>query len=181
MSGEHEIVVLVVDDDAVLAATIARQLRHLGCDSRTASGRNEALVLAKQLKPRLAVVDHVLGVGPAGLDVVRALRRVSPTTLSVIFSAYVTDDLELAAWQAGAFKCLGKDTRVDELHRIARHAPLPATPKTFQEMEHEMIDDALEQEPTVALMAKRLGVTRRGLEKKIKKLTGQSPRRSQRG
>ncbi len=177
MNGEEGIVVLVVDDDAVLAAAIARRLRHLGCDTRTASSSDEALSLAKQLKPRLAVVDQVLGSGPNGLDVVRALRRVSPTTLSVIFSAFVSDDLEFAAWRAGAFKCLGKDARVDELHRIACYPPLPAEPKTLQEMADELIDDALAQEDTVARAAKRLGISPRGLERKVKKRTGQSPRR----
>ncbi len=180
MTGEQAIVVLVVDDDAVMAATIARRLRHLGCDTHTAGGRDEALALAKQLKPRLAVVDQMLGAGPTGLDVVRGLRRVSPATLPVIFSAFVTAELQLAAWQAGAFKCLGKDAPVEELREIARHAPLPVIPKTLDEMERELFDDALEQEPTVARAAQRLGVSPRGLEKKIKKWTGQPPRQSRR-
>ena len=175
--GEHAVVVLVVDDDATMASTIARRLRHFGCEVHTAEDGRQALNLAKRLKPRLAVVDQVLGLGIQGVEIVQALRRVSPTTISVILSGHVTDTLHFQAGQAGAIACFDKETPLELLRDIALHGPRPAKPKTLEEMEQELIADALEQEDTVAKAAERLGISARGLEKKVRRWTGQSPRK----
>jgi PAS domain S-box-containing protein len=49
--------VLVVDDDAMLARTLADVLAMHGFDARTASNGKSAIAMAKELRPSVAVVD----------------------------------------------------------------------------------------------------------------------------
>src|SRR5262245_17702907 len=49
--------VLVVDDDAMLARTLADVLEMHGFEARTASDGQSAIALAKEMRPSVAVVD----------------------------------------------------------------------------------------------------------------------------
>ncbi|UCE32431.1 MAG: response regulator, partial [Burkholderiales bacterium] len=65
--------VLVCDDDRLVLATTVSGLRDAGFDVIEADNGDDAILLARQHRPRLAVLD-VRMQGKSGLDVARYLR-----------------------------------------------------------------------------------------------------------
>lgn len=75
--------ILVVDDEPALAELIDHTLRIAGFDSVTAGSRQEALTLAREHSPELALLDVMLPDG-SGFELCRQLRALLPT-MAVIF------------------------------------------------------------------------------------------------
>jgi two-component system OmpR family response regulator len=73
----------VVDDEPALAELLDRTLRVAGFDSRTAGTRRDALALAGEHQPELALIDVMLPDG-SGFELCHQLRDVLPD-LAVIF------------------------------------------------------------------------------------------------
>ena len=72
---------LIVDDNRRFAQTATEILEEDGIDVlAVAPGGNEAVRLARELRPDLALVDIDLG-GESGLDVARRLRADEPAAL----------------------------------------------------------------------------------------------------
>ncbi|MGZ4305951.1 MAG: response regulator [Solirubrobacteraceae bacterium] len=73
---------LIVDDNPRFAQTASEVLREDGIDVvAVASGSSEAVRLARELRPDLALVDIDLG-GESGLDVACRLRADEPRVLA---------------------------------------------------------------------------------------------------
>ena len=81
--------VMLVDDDPFTRMTLVTTLNSLGFfvagDVATAK---EALLLAAQTRPDVAIVDLDLGEGPTGLDVAHRLREMYPRIGLVVLSTY---------------------------------------------------------------------------------------------
>ena len=81
--------VMLVDDDPFTRMTLVTTLNSLGFfvagDVATAK---EALLLAAETRPDVAVVDLDLGEGPTGLDVAHRLREMFPRIGLVVLSTY---------------------------------------------------------------------------------------------
>jgi two-component system OmpR family response regulator len=75
--------VLVVDDEPALAELLLRTLRVAGFDVRSAGSLAEALAVAGELAPELAIVDVMLPDG-SGFDLAHLLRGPLPD-LAVVF------------------------------------------------------------------------------------------------
>jgi two-component system, OmpR family, response regulator len=75
--------ILVIDDEPALAELIDRTLRVAGFDSRTAGTRRDALAMAKEHRPELALIDVMLPDG-SGFELCHQLRDQLPD-LAVIF------------------------------------------------------------------------------------------------
>ncbi|GHO68989.1 DNA-binding response regulator [Ktedonobacter sp. SOSP1-85] len=75
--------ILVVDDEAVLAETIAYNLEQAGYHVITAADGNSALDAARSERPDLIVLDIMLP-GMDGLEVCRQLRRENKTATTPI-------------------------------------------------------------------------------------------------
>lgn len=75
--------ILVVDDEPALAELIDHTLRVAGFGSVTAGSRQEALTLAREHSPDLALLDVMLPDG-SGFELCRQLRALLPT-MAVIF------------------------------------------------------------------------------------------------
>ena len=75
--------ILVIDDEPALAELIDRTLRVAGFDSRTAGTRRDALAMAKEHQPELALIDVMLPDG-SGFELCHQLRDQLPD-LAVIF------------------------------------------------------------------------------------------------
>jgi CheY-like chemotaxis protein len=68
--------VLIVEDEALLAAELGFLVEETGCrDVGHAMTASEALSMAARLNPHLALVDVHLRDGPTGVDVARAIAR----------------------------------------------------------------------------------------------------------
>ena len=71
-SGMTEPLVLVADDDDDILLLVTTRLRRDGFDVVSASNGNEALALARERKPALAVLD----IGMPGLDGLEVLEQI---------------------------------------------------------------------------------------------------------
>ena len=76
--------ILVVDDDQQVRATIRRGLTALGYAVRDAASGEEALALIGEQKPQLVVLDYMMP-GMDGAETAREIARIDPD-LPVIFS-----------------------------------------------------------------------------------------------
>lgn len=81
--------VLVVEDNDFTRTTLCGALRgagvHVVGDTGSAA---EAIDLATELRPDVALLDLDLGRGPTGIDLASALRRAFPTIGIVILTSY---------------------------------------------------------------------------------------------
>lgn len=168
---------LLVDDDTALRRRLARAFQDRGYAVREAGGVAEALALAREESPELAVVDLRVPDGD-GFDVLRALKRIDPTTIVVMLTGYGSIANALEAVRLGAAHYLTKPADVDEL--IAAFArergedDVPRggdqTPPTLARVEWEHIQRVLTDcGGNVSEAARRLGIHRRSLQRKLSK------------
>lgn len=99
--------ILIVEDEADLAATCGRLLRRQGHMVITVGSRNEALARLADTPPALLVSDIRLPDGD-GLDVVRAATTMRPRVPAVVMTARPSESGRLAAGAAGARGYLAK-------------------------------------------------------------------------
>ena len=102
--------VLLVEDDERFRERLGRALTARGCEVRAVASVKEALAAAAQESPELAVVDLKLPVG-SGLDVVRGLHAIDPTTRIVVLTGYGSIATALESMKLGATHYLTKPQR----------------------------------------------------------------------
>lgn len=84
-----KIKVLIVEDDAFSRTTLVDALKRQGLTIVGATDNaKDALTLAQEFEPNVALCDLDLGVGPTGLDVAHALRRISPNIGIIMLTSY---------------------------------------------------------------------------------------------
>lgn len=116
MTGEgvtEEPVVLLVDDDPVFRAVMARALRSRGFRVFEAADYKDALVVLRVSAPRYAVVD-VRMAGLSGLDLLRSIREIRPSTAVLILTGSRSAELESEVARLGA-KYLPKPVDADQV------------------------------------------------------------------
>jgi DNA-binding response OmpR family regulator len=97
---ERRPLVLVADDDEDILTLVAFRLERSGCDVVKARNGDEALRLAGELVPDLAVLD-VMMPGLDGYEVTRALRRADRTReLPVILLTARAEEADVARGMA---------------------------------------------------------------------------------
>jgi len=115
--------VLIVDDHAVFAETLALALSRLDGIriSGTATTAHDALILAKEDEPDLALVDLKLpDVG--GIELTRRLRTASPRTRVIILTASTDAGSFARAVVEGVSGYLTKDAGLMEVAEAVRAA-----------------------------------------------------------
>ena len=100
--------VLVVDDDATFARTVADALVDRDVDAVVVSDPREALGLARQRRFAAAVVDLIMP-GMDGLELARELRRASPATEIVMLTGHADMHSAIEAVRGELFDYLQKD------------------------------------------------------------------------
>jgi len=108
--------ILVVDDSSLIRHLLEKQLSKKSYRVVTAGNGLEALTLANDLQPSLAVVDMVMP-GMDGLELTRKLRE-NPKTLGIKVIALTTDHFEgslLQAFHAGVDDYMNKPLSFPEL------------------------------------------------------------------
>jgi two-component system response regulator RegA len=169
--------ILLVDDDATFRTRLARAFAERGFAVREAAGERAAEALARAESPELAVVDLRIADGD-GLAVVRALRAIDATTNVVVLTGYGSIATALEAVRLGATHYLTKPADADDLlAAFARaDASLAAAPSveraapTLARVEWEHIQRVLaDSSGNVSEAARRLGIHRRSLQRKLAK------------
>lgn len=170
---------LVVDDDPVLRERLARALRDRGIEVRTAADGDEALECAREQAPAGAVVDLRMP-GRSGLELVRELRAIAPETQIVVLTGYGSIATAVEAIRAGAVHYLPKPADADDVlaafsqgSRAAAETE-PAAP-SLARAEWEHINRVLADcDGNVSEAARRLGLHRRSLQRKLAKFPPRS-------
>lgn len=173
--------ILLVDDDEVFRERLARAFRGRGYAVTEAADVPEAGSVLRGGLPDFAVIDLRLPSG-SGLDVVRLVKRRSPRTVMVVLTGYGSIATALDAVALGAAHYLTKPATIDDIlagfarATPAADEPVAAAPPTEHEVlslarvEWEHINRVLaDSDGNVSEAARRLGMHRRSLQRKLSK------------
>lgn len=170
--------VLIVEDDEVLRARLARAFADRGFRVRQAADGERALTAVREASPDIAIVDLRMP-GMPGLDVVREVKRLAPGSAIVVLTAYGSIATAVEALRLGARHYLTKPADVDDiLAALGEDAPResratpggePAVP-SLARVEWEHINRILvDCGGNVSKAARLLGIHRRSLQRKLAK------------
>jgi two-component system, response regulator RegA len=166
--------ILLVDDDEVFRERLARALRGRGYDVATAADHDGALAAAGARKPDFAVVDLRMP-GLSGLALIAPLRAIAPGARIVVLTGYGSITSAVEALRAGAHDYLSKPVDAEQviaalIGEAAPHAEAAAPSPTLARAEWEHIQRILtDTHQNISEAARRLGITRRTLQLKLKK------------
>lgn len=173
---DHESL-LLVDDDAIFRSRLARAFTVRGWDVRVAGGADEAISLARTESPEHAIVDLKMP-GRGGLEVVRELHEIDPSTKILVLTGYGSIATAVDAVRLGAVGYLAKPADVDDLLAAFARAALPPMAQSPVDYDapslaraewehiHRVLADCA---GNISEAARRLGVHRRSLQRKIQK------------
>ncbi len=176
MSSDDRRTILVVDDDDVFRTRVVRALEARGFEVRGAAGVAAAIALATADSPELALVDLRMPDG-SGLDVLRELLALDPSTKIVVLTGYGSIATALEAVRLGAVHYLTKPADLDEILRsfdgqrraVDASAEVEKAP-SLARAEWEHIQRVLTDcGGNVSHAARVLGVHRRSLQRKLAK------------
>jgi two-component system response regulator (stage 0 sporulation protein F) len=115
--------VLLVEDDRNVALVIKDSLADSDAASEVeivASGE-EALQRMAQRAWDLVLTDHCMP-GMTGLKLIETLKTISPTTRTILITAYGTDELEQAAERLNVYHYMTKPFPLGDLKRVVQSA-----------------------------------------------------------
>ena len=113
--------VLIVDDDATLRDSLAREVRAWGFDVFVEGSAEAALTLLHRCTIDVMVTDLRMG-GLDGIDLIRAARLESPKTQTLLMSAFATARDQQLATEHGTVRVLCKPFTPAQLRHGLREA-----------------------------------------------------------
>lgn len=168
--------ILVVDDDAAFRTRLVRALESRGVAARGAASAAEAVAMCKQSIPQAAIVDLRMP-GGSGLDLIPQLLTISSTMQILVLTGYGSIATAVEAVRRGAINYLNKPLDADQILSAFESdgaAPAPAAPEntpSLARVEWEHIQRILTDcDGNISLAARRLGLHRRSLQRKLGKL-----------
>lgn len=180
MTSDHKPSILIVDDDETYRNRLARAFVDRGYDVRTAHDHDSALAAAASDSPEFAVVDLKMP-GKSGLELVKSLHEIDPATRSVVLTGYGSIATAIDAVRLGAAYYLSKPADADDIvGAFARAAAPPLDPPapdsdeyrapSLARAEWEHINRVLSDAGgNISEAARRLGIHRRSLQRKLQK------------
>ncbi|HMM77345.1 MAG TPA: response regulator transcription factor [Gammaproteobacteria bacterium] len=167
--------VLLVDDDAVLLRVMAQAFSRRGYEAVCADSAASALTACAEAQPGYAVVDLRMPDGN-GLQLIPRLLQSNPALCIVVLTGFASIATAVEAVKLGAHQYLTKPADVDDVIAAFGYAPgvaapsLAAPPTPLGRLEWEYIQKVLiECDGNVSAAAKRLGLHRRTLQRKLQK------------
>ena len=167
--------ILLVDDDEVFRERLAKALRERGYEVATAADHDAALTAAQGRRPDFAIVDLRMP-GLSGLSLIGPLHAVAPGARIVVLTGYGSITSAVEALRAGAHDYLSKPVDADQIigaltgEAVRPTEPAPNLSPTLARAEWEHIQRILaDTHNNISEAARRLGITRRTLQLKLKK------------
>jgi CheY-like chemotaxis protein len=120
-------IVLVVDDDAEVRATLGDYLREEGFDVLEAANGLEALLQVKRVRPRAVVLDLMMP-RLGGLDALKWIHAFDPAIGVVVVTGTEDSGLHREALALGALAVFTKPVRVADLAAALGAGATPAAP-----------------------------------------------------
>ncbi|MFT3977932.1 MAG: response regulator transcription factor [Sphingomonas bacterium] len=167
---------LIVEDDAVFARTLARSFERRGYAVEVLHGPERLEEVAAAFAPDHAVVDLRLGGGASGLACVQALHAHDPAMRIVVLTGFASIATAVEAIKLGATNYLTKPANTDDVEAaFARvsgdpDADIANRPTSIKTLEWEHIHQTLvDTDFNISEAARRLGLHRRTLARKLEK------------
>ena len=193
MEESHVPSFLLVDDDETFRERLGRAFRTRGFEVRTAANSEDALRLSGEESAEFAVLDLRMP-GGSGLDLLRELKRIDPSTRCMILTGYGSIATTVDAMKLGAVNYLPKPADADDIIRAFERgeasgaAPVPEShdespakngspsekdtikAPSLARAEWEHIHRVLADcDNNISEAARRLGIHRRSLQRKLQK------------
>jgi two-component system response regulator RegA len=170
---------LIVDDDAAFARVLTRALASRGFQVIATDNVTEARALARRHQPKFCVLDLKLG-DENGLKLIPELQALVPDIRVLLLTGYASIATAVEAIKRGAHDYLAKPVDADQVVRALLdddgHVPdddlldAPDAPLPLRRLEWEHIQRVLtECEGNISETARRLGMHRRTLQRKLSK------------
>ena len=178
MTAEPDAVreLLIVEDDAAFARTLARSFERRGYVVQTASSLAEVVALLSTNSPGFAVVDLKLNGEASGLACLQALHAHDDSMLIVVLTGFASIATAVEAIKLGACHYLAKPSNTDDIEaafgRAAGDAEVGLTNRStsIKTLEWERIHETLAETGfNISETARRLGMHRRTLARKLGK------------
>jgi len=119
--GDHNLSVLVIDDDIVGAETIVSYLRHGGLTARAESNGFAGVNTAKRLRPHVVLLDVQMP-GLDGMETARLIKRALPATRIILISGHSASLVEANRDASVAFAVLEKPLPLPAILDFVRRA-----------------------------------------------------------
>lgn len=167
---------LLVEDDAAFARTLARSFERRGYQVLCAASADEVKLLLQSHKPGYAVMDLKLAGNASGLSCIQLLHELNPEALIVVLTGYASIATAVEAVKLGACHYLAKPSNTDDIEaafgRITGDAEVELSQQTssIKTLEWEHIHETLADTGfNISEAARRLGMHRRTLARKLEK------------
>ncbi|MGB7323942.1 MAG: response regulator [Rubripirellula sp.] len=175
--------ILLVDDTFVLRERLSMAMQQRGFHVETAGSYDEAVEIFRMRPTDLAVLDLRMP-GKSGLELLRKLLQMKPTTRVIILSGFGSIPASIDAVRAGAVNFLSKPADADDILGAfvrgddpsvpegALAFPAPSLARNEWEHIHRVLSDC---GGNISEAARRLGIHRRSLQRKLRKRAPEDP------
>jgi len=179
-ANKGEQTLLIVEDNLRFAGTLATELSDRGYTVETLASL-EAVKELDTSRFRYAIVDLRLR-QDSGLDVIQEIKSQNPDAHIVVLTGYGSIATAVQATKLGAAHYLTKPVDIDEVERALRNeeyaneeVPIPTEFQSLYRHEREYIEFVLaECDGNISQAARRLGLHRQSLQRKLRKYTPSS-------
>jgi DNA-binding NtrC family response regulator len=124
-TGAHrsgaEVAILIVDDEASNLTSLSKIFEKEGMRVLTADGAKRALEVLRHHRIHVVLTDLMMP-GPSGVDLLKAVKDVSPSTEVVLMTAYGTVETAVTAMRQGAYDFVEKPLKRATIVRSVRKA-----------------------------------------------------------
>ena len=165
---------LIVDDDNPFRDRLSRAMEKKGFQVIQAEGVKKGIETVKIKKPGFAVVDLRLNDGN-GLDVVKKIQEVNPSSRIIMLTGYGNIPTAVAAIKEGAIDYLAKPADAEDVEKAllanpSEKAAPPENPMSADRIKWEHIHRVFELcNRNVSETARRLKMHRRTLQRILSK------------
>lgn len=125
--------ILIVDDEATNRNLLQKFLHREEFEVETAANGFEALEILRQQSFHVVLSDLMMP-RMTGVDLVRELKEIAPSTIGIIFTGHGSIETAVEAIKAGAYDYVTKPIRLDELLLVLQRA------LEFQRLNYENIN-----------------------------------------
>ena len=165
--------ILIVDDDEMYRERLGRAMENRGLKTLIAADYAQAVHVLSRLTPELAAIDLNMP-GKDGLELLKKIRELSPQTKTVVVTGYGSIASTVEAMRLGAVNYVTKPADADDILSgftgEVKHTVGEYKPQTLAESEWDHIHRVLtECNDNISEAARRLGIPRRTLQRKLKK------------
>lgn len=169
--------ILLVDDEHFFLDRMNRAFIRRGYDTYTASCYDEAMEIIQEHEPPLAVIDLKMP-GKSGLQLLKDALELLPQLGIVVLTGYGSIATATEAIKLGAISYLAKPADVDEIIKAfgddagdaEDRSETEILPPSLARVEWEHIQRVLTDcDGNVSCAAKKLGIHRRTLQRKLYK------------